>query len=87
MVLCNEGKTLQQIADELGYKSRSAVQYIVSIRTNVQNPMFLYVRTVVNHLTNISMNSECRYQLDRYRGRGTRCNCPQCGKKYMSMRE
>ena len=45
MVLCNEGKTLQQIADELGYKSRSAVQCIVSIRTNVQNPMFLYVRT------------------------------------------
>ena len=30
---------------------------------------------------------EYRYQLERYRGRGTRYNCPQCGKKYMSMRE
>ena len=26
----NEGKTLQQIADELGYKSRSAVSYIIN---------------------------------------------------------
>ena len=30
MVLRNEGKTLQQIADELGYKSRSAVQCILN---------------------------------------------------------
>ena len=28
------------------------------------------------------MNSEYRYQLERYRGRGTRYNCPQCGRKY-----
>ena len=31
------------------------------------------------------MNSEYRYQLERYRG--TRYNCPQCGSKYMSMKE
>ena len=30
---------------------------------------------------------EYRYQLERYRGRGTRYNYPQCGRKYMSMRE
>ena len=29
----------------------------------------------------ISM-SEYRYQLERYRGRGTRHICPQCGRKY-----
>ena len=28
------------------------------------------------------MNSEYRYQLEKYRGRGTRYNCPQCGRKY-----
>ena len=33
------------------------------------------------------MNSEYRYQLEKYRGRGARYNCPQCGRKYMSMRE
>ena len=26
--------------------------------------------------------SEYRYQLERYRGRGTRHICPQCGRKY-----
>ena len=36
----------------------------------------------INHLTNINMNSEYRYQLERYRGRGTRHICPQCGRKY-----
>ena len=30
MVLCNEGKTLQQIADGLGYKSKSSIQYILN---------------------------------------------------------
>ena len=25
---------------------------------------------------------EYRYQLERYRGRGTRYTCPQCGRKY-----
>ena len=28
------------------------------------------------------MNSHYRYQLERYRGRGTRYTCPQCGRKY-----
>ena len=28
------------------------------------------------------MNSNYRYQLERYRGRGTRYTCPQCGRKY-----
>ena len=28
------------------------------------------------------MNSEYRYQLEKYRGRGTRYSCPQCGRKY-----
>ena len=28
------------------------------------------------------MNSNYRYQLERYRGRGTRYTCPQCGWKY-----
>ena len=26
--------------------------------------------------------NEHRYQLERYRGRGTRYTCPQCGRKY-----
>ena len=28
------------------------------------------------------MNNNYRYQLERYRGRGTRYTCPQCGRKY-----
>ena len=28
------------------------------------------------------MNGNYRYQLERYRGRGTRYTCPQCGRKY-----
>ena len=28
------------------------------------------------------MNSNYRYQLERYRGRGSRYTCPQCGRKY-----
>ena len=28
------------------------------------------------------MNSEYRYQLEKYRGRGTRYSCPQCRRKY-----
>ena len=28
------------------------------------------------------MNSEYRYQFEKYRGRGTRYSCPQCGRKY-----
>ena len=27
------------------------------------------------------MNNNYRYQLERYRGRSTRYNCPQCGRK------
>ncbi len=33
------------------------------------------------HNNNISMNNNYRYQLERYRGRGTRYTCPQCGRK------
>ena len=28
------------------------------------------------------MNNNYRYQLEKYKGRGTRYNCPQCGRKY-----
>ena len=34
------------------------------------------------HNNSVSMNSNYRYQLERYRGRGTRYTCPQCGRKY-----
>ena len=32
--------------------------------------------------TNTSINYEYRYQFEKYRGRGTRYSCPQCGRKY-----
>ena len=80
----NSGKTLQQIADELGYKSRSAylVRKTVNTFTYIQNPMYCMYVNVLN-----KYQYEYRYQLERYRGRGTRYNCPQCDRKYMSMRE
>ena len=80
----NSGKTLQQIADELGYKSRSAylVRKTVNTFTYIQNPMYCMYVNVLN-----KYQYEYRYQLERYRGRGTRYNYPQCGRKYMSMRE
>jgi hypothetical protein len=37
-------------------------------------------------INKISIMNEFRYQLERYRGRGSRYVCPQCGRKYVFTR-
>ena len=44
---------------------------------------FKQTNKLTNKQTKDSINmNEYRYQLERYRGRGTRYVCPQCGRKY-----
>jgi len=49
------------------------------ILTN-QPPTNIHINNNI-YIYSISMNNNYRYQLERYRGRGSRYTCPQCGRK------